>query len=128
MTLTFNEFEFFNKSEQSIHLMYPIFHLIFKNFYIQQIQFFFTNLDDLYIYCIQFSIRFSGFCTFNKFNFFYYKSRWSVHLKYTIFHWIFKILYFHLNEFLNKARLFVLLMYTLFHWFFTIWYVLWFSF
>jgi len=77
-------------------------------------------------YVLQFSIEFSRVYTFNEFEFLN-KFGLFVSLMYTIFPWIFTILYFQQNQILSEFGIFVHLMYWIFHWIFTIWLVLQFS-
>ena len=87
---TFKVFKFFHVFGLSVHLMYLIFLWILTISYIQQIQFFSWIWSIYTSNVLNFSREFSGYCTFNGFEF-YYESGLFVHPMYTIFHWIFPI-------------------------------------
>ena len=75
-------------------------------------------------YVLQFSFEFSWFYTLNEFEFFN-KFVLSIHLMYTIFPWVFTVLYIQWIQILNKFIRSVHLTYILFHWIFIISYFQW---
>ena len=114
--------------------MYKIFHWIFTILYIQQILIF-KQIHTICTFNVHnFSFNFHDFVLSIEIKFLN-KSRLSVHLMYTIFHWIFMIWFVHwfsikfsqicrFNEFdfFYKSERFVHLMYIIFHWILTILY------
>ena len=94
----------FYKNGRSVHLMFSIFHWILTALHFQWYQisqqiwtictFNVHNFDWIFMvwYLRWFSIEISRFCKFNEFEYFN-KFRLSVHIFYTNFHLIFKILY-----------------------------------
>ena len=104
---TFNEFEFFYKSEWSVHLMYTIFHWIFTILYFQWKQKF---------------LQVRAICTSNVHNF---PLNFHDLVHSSIFHRILS------NSYIKQIQIFLLiqmtycLMYRIFHWIFRILYIQW---
>ena len=93
--LNFNDFVqstssiFFHESSLSVHLIYS---LNFHDTVLSLNLYFSITSDFLSIQCTQFPIEFLLYCTFHEFELFL-ESGLPVRLVYTIFHWIFTILY-----------------------------------
>ena len=129
--------QFFYKSELFVHLiMYTIFHWIFTILYIQRILIF-KQIHTICTFNVHnFSFNFHDFVVSIEIKF-PKKSELSLHLLYTIFHWIIIVWFVHwfsiefsricrFNEFdfffFYKPKRFVNLIYIIFHWILTILY------
>ena len=112
---TFNEFEFFSKSELSVRLLYIIFHWIFMILYYQRNQISQQSRTICTSYVHNFSLNFHDLvCSliFHQIFTNLYNQRIRIFLQipmiytllYKIFHWIFTTLYYQQNQISKQVR------------------------